>query len=107
MMEGGANQVPSKDEKNRRKALQRQNLAQRRYDAKAALPISLVDLAALFDFLDLHLERSGCDHTLQGTRHFLHIRGLDADMIIPWLAASGGFCDCEVLANVEQDWESS
>jgi hypothetical protein len=35
---------------------------------------------------------------------FLAERGLDAAAVIPWLRESGGYCDCEVLANVEDEW---
>jgi hypothetical protein len=24
--------------------------------------------------------------------------------VIPWLREQGGYCDCEVLANVEERW---
>jgi len=30
---------------------------------------------------------------------------LDEDRIIPWLEEHGGGCDCEVLANVEEEFE--
>ncbi|WP_420934853.1 DUF2695 domain-containing protein [Alteromonas sp. A081] len=30
----------------------------------------------------------------------------DSDGILPWLSEQGGSCDCEILANVEEGWES-
>ena len=104
---GGLIQVPGKQEKKRRKALLQQHSDQQRRAALTDLPLPLSELNDLFDFLDLHMGESGCDHTLQGTRRFLQLRNLDADTIIPWLANSGGFCDCEVLANVEDAWDSN
>lgn len=62
------------------------------------------DLQRLFDYLD---DRSGagCDHTHRVTLEFLRECNLPASMVIPWLEAHGGYCDCEVLANVEQHCE--
>ncbi|MFY9822525.1 MAG: DUF2695 domain-containing protein [Thermoanaerobaculia bacterium] len=68
----------------------------------ASIPISLQDLRALFD----HLDGEGlaeCDHTLRVTTEFLQRRGLDMERILPWLREHGGSCDCEVLANVENE----
>lgn len=97
--------MPSKEERNRRKALLQRLAEQNRQNSgEHRPPLSLIDLGDLFDFLDLHLIESGCDHTLGATRGFLKSRGLNEDEIIPWLADSCGFCDCEVLANVEDPW---
>jgi Protein of unknown function (DUF2695) len=73
---------------------------QERQKLLASIPMPHQDLRDLFD----HLDRSGageCDHTLRITTGFLQSRGLDAERIIPWLREHGGYCDCEVLANVE------
>lgn len=86
----------NKDDKKKRKALYKQ--AQR--DALAAsLPMSIEQLQALFVFLDRE-DAPDCDHTLAQTNQFLASRNLDSDSIRPWLNDHGGFCDCEVLANV-------
>ena len=50
------------------------------------------------------LSDGDCDHTLRHTEAFLAERGLDAAAVVPWLRDSGGYCDCEVLANVEDQW---
>ena len=66
----------------------------------ASLPLPIQDLKDLLD----HLDQEGaaeCDHTLRETTAFLQARSLDVDRVIPWLQDHGGFCDCEVLANVE------
>ena len=73
---------------------------QERQKLVASIPMPQQDLRDLFDHLDQQSE-SGCDHTLRLTTAFLQKRGLDVERIIPWLREHGGYCDCEVLANVE------
>ncbi len=68
------------------------------------MPLSRADLRDLFDFLDERLTTSACDHTLAHTRAFLVQRSLPEDAVLPWLAEYGGYCDCEVLMNVESEW---
>ncbi len=69
-----------------------------------AMPISKEDLGDLFDWLD-RPEAFECDHSLKQTLEFLNNRDLDHSIIIPWLNEYGGYCDCEVLFNVEDKWE--
>ena len=57
-------------------------------------------LKELFDFLDRE-GASPCDHTLRETIEFLRERDLDVGRIVPWLQEHGGYCDCEVIYNVE------
>jgi hypothetical protein len=95
--------MPSKSEANRRKTLRRAVEQQARSKEHARMPISEADLALLFNHLNVSLT-GGCDHTLRFTRAFLGSRQLSEAAIIPWLAEYGGFCDCEVLANVEERW---
>jgi hypothetical protein len=95
--------MPSKIERERRKAMTRELARQQRAAAVAAMPISRDELRQLFDYLDDALS-AGCDHSLRLTRQFLKAHDLPETTIIPWLGDYGGFCDCEVLANVEQEW---
>lgn len=96
--------MSSKSEKERRKAIVREASRQQRKAAIAAMPISQSNLAKLFDHLDAALA-NGCDHSLRFTRHFLQSKDLPEATVISWLGKYGGCCDCEVLANVEQEWE--
>jgi hypothetical protein len=73
---------------------------QERQKIVTSIPMPHQELCGLFDHLDKEIE-SGCDHTLRLTTAFLQKRGLDVERIIPWLREHGGYCDCEVLANVE------
>jgi len=95
--------MPSKSETDRRKALRRAAEQGTRNAEEARMPISRADLKRLFDHLEAALA-SGCDHTLRFTRQFLASRQLPEAIITPWLSEYGGFCDCEVLANVEERW---
>ena len=95
--------MPSKAEKERRSALLKATLKRENAKAESRMPITKPLLAALFDYLDNALE-TGCDHTLAHTRAFLKSHKIDETAVIPWLAEFGGYCDCEVLANVEESW---
>jgi hypothetical protein len=95
--------MSSQSEIDRRKALRREAEERARADEEARMPMSKAQLAELFDHLDVALGK-GCDHTLRFTRAFLSGHDLSEAAIVPWLAEYGGYCDCEVLANVEEHW---
>ena len=95
--------MPSKSELERRKITTREIAQQQRAAAVEAMPISQDQLTQLFDHLDSALS-VGCDHSLKLTRQFLQAHDLPEATVISWLGEYGGFCDCEVLANVEQEW---
>jgi len=71
---------------------------------EASMPLSKEELRGLFDYLD-NEEASCCDHTAKKTLSYLRSRSLDPERIVPWLQELGGYCDCEVLANVEEKFE--
>ncbi|MGB4811596.1 MAG: DUF2695 domain-containing protein [Methylophilaceae bacterium] len=98
--------MASKEEKRRRAALVQAIVDKDTQKAIAEMPISLQDLDSLFNYLDEHLETEGCDHTNNITCRFLASKHLNQEKILPWLETYGGYCDCEVLANVEDSWES-
>jgi len=77
--------------------------AKRRAEAEKQLPMSLAQLHGLLDALDRELA-TGCDHSLQHTQAYLRSQSLAPETVIPWLEEHGGFCDCEVLANIEEEW---
>lgn len=93
-----------RQEAERRKALRRAAEARQRASREAALPLPKKTLWALFDHLEDALA-DGRDHSLRFTRQFLASRGIEPDLVLPWLEEHGGYCDCEVLANVEEHWE--
>lgn len=75
--------------------------AKQRKDAEAALPASREMLLALFDELDERLPVEGCDHSLRLTLAWADRVRVDAERLKHWLREYAGFCDCEVLANVQ------
>jgi len=60
-------------------------------------------LAGLFKHLGNCLERDVCDNTMRLSTDFLRESDEcdDCGEALEWLAERGGFCDCEVLLNVE------
>ena len=94
---------PRADRKAKLRALREAQRAAR----EAMMLLSYDDLWALFDHVDAALEFRGCDHTLRHTRAFLASRGLDEAGVIPWLGEYGGYCDCEVIANVRSEWDDA
>jgi hypothetical protein len=92
--------MSSADEKRRRKELLQQARVRQREQSRAGMPLSRGQLAGLIDHLDEALA-DGCDHTLRRTRAYLAAHALDEETVVAWLAEHGGYCDCEVLANVE------
>ncbi len=95
--------MPEKSERLRRKEILREVAAKKRAEAEKQLPMSLAQLKGLLDSLDKALA-AGCDHSLQYTQAYLNSQSLATEMVVPWLQEQGGFCDCEVLANVEEEW---
>ncbi|MCI2261155.1 MULTISPECIES: DUF2695 domain-containing protein [Xanthomonas] len=90
-------------EAQRRKAIREAAEDEKRPLEEAALPLPKETLWALFDYLNEALA-DGCDHSLRLTTQFLASRDVPPASVIPWLGAHGGFCDCEVLFNVEERW---
>lgn len=90
-----------KEDKQRRKKLLQSLKCQEQEAKSAQMPISKTDLRDLFDLLDSLLQEEDCDDALTLTEAFLLERHLPVDQTKAWLAQYGGYCDCKVLANVE------
>jgi hypothetical protein len=89
-------------DKAKRKEIRTQLAEKELVEFKSGLPIDENTFPELFDYLDSQLSKKGCDHTTILTRTFLDKKGVsNTAQIMKWLADNGGFCDCEVLANVE------
>ena len=93
-------------EKQKRKEA-RKVLAQKELDSfRASLPMEEKCFVALFHFLDKDLQKYPCDHTLRHTTLFLtENKASDIEKVITWLTSHGGYCDCEVLNNVEEQFD--
>lgn len=97
--------MPSKEEKRRRAVLVKAIVQEETTKAIGRMPISFKELSELFDYLDKQLEIEGCEHTAKMTKRFLESIKLNTEVILPWLEEYGGYCDCEILSNVEDFWE--
>ena len=91
----------SKEERKRRVKIIR---AAERTGELASMPMTLQQLSKLLDYLDANLK--SCDQTTKLTSIFLQVERLDESCVLPWLAEHGGYCDCEVLCNLEDFAES-
>ena len=96
--------MPERPNKRQRKEMLGRIREEQRAKSRAALPLPDDQLQAMFDALDKELPTEGCNHTRRLTRRFLEQRGLPTEAVFSWLDANDGFCDCEVLANVEERW---
>ena len=75
-------------------------------DFRASLPMEEKCFLVLFDYLEKVLQECPCDHTLRYTTHFLtENKVCDIEKVISWLTSHGGYCDCEVLYNVEEQFD--
>lgn len=98
--------MPDKTEKERRKQIQKELQKKAQIEFEKSLPISKELFQNLFDFLDEELEKNGCDDRLKLTKQFLETNQIqNIDEVKSWLKENGGFCDCEVLYNVEELFE--
>lgn len=95
--------MSNEDKKETRKDIKRrirENERQRQLDE---IPLHETVLRQLFDYIDSELKNTGCDHTLRHSVTFLEKSKVPhIDQVISWLNDNGGYCDCEVIANVEQ-----
>jgi hypothetical protein len=98
--------MADKSEKERRKEILNNLRTKAKQDFEDSLPTSRDNFKLLFDYLDIELEKRECDDTYALTRTFLNQINLDnSDIILEWLADKGGHCDCEILGNVEEQFE--
>lgn len=94
------------EEKDRKKQLRAELKRKEKENFLKSLPMSPVQFKELFDYLDEQLEQEGCDDTLSLTESYLDEQGIEHEKVVGWLEGNGGYCDCEVLANVEEKFEN-
>ncbi|HEX8455832.1 MAG TPA: DUF2695 domain-containing protein [Pyrinomonadaceae bacterium] len=94
----------SKGDKDQRKAIRDELRRRERADAEVNIPLSKSELKQLFDWVNAKLEEAGCDDTLKHSISFLRQHDIAEDGVVAWLKEEGGYCDCEVIANVEDRW---
>lgn len=98
--------MPNKEEKARRKQIQKELQEKAQLEFEKSIPVSREVFQNLFNFLDEELEKNDCDDRLILTKKFLETNEIkNIDEIENWLKQKGGFCDCEVLNNIEELFE--
>jgi len=76
--------------------------AQEKTRFEASLPMARDLFERLFDYLDEQLTDEDCSNTLALTVSFLEQNNIESEPVSCWLKEHGGYCDCEVLANIEE-----
>lgn len=71
--------------------------------ARSRLPVDRPQLESLVRHLEKSLEVRSCDHTLALTNSWAVRNELPLDALRQGLADFGGYCDCEVVMNVDPD----
>jgi hypothetical protein len=66
-------------------------------------PLSRTNLKARFDYLS-RPDPPPCTHTHKETIEFLLAKNLPVKPTVEWLQRNGGYCDCEVIFNVDAEW---
>src|SRR5262245_35092999 len=94
--------MPDKNEKARRKAIQRAAREDARQKVCDCIPVPAPVLKALFDHVGQQLKSTECDNSLRHTIDFIRKNGLPEEMVVGWLKDNHGYCDCETLMNSEE-----
>jgi molecular chaperone DnaK (HSP70) len=95
--------MPDKNEIERRKQIKKELREKAKLEFENSLPISREKFNQLFDFLDKKLGEYDCDDSLKLTFEFFKENETEnISEIENWLKENGGYCDCEVLNNVEE-----
>lgn len=98
--------MPDKNEKDRRKQLLDGLNQQAREAFESSLPMSRDLFQQLFDYLDEQLGSTECDDTYTLTKQFLSQSGVsEQEPVLQWLSDHGAYCDCEILNNVEEQFD--
>lgn len=91
------------DEKARRKRLKDDYLRAQQAASAARMPLERAQLEALLAHVDAAVLANGCDHTLAVTDAWAARHDLPLEPLYAGLEEYGGFCDCEVVMNVDPD----
>ncbi len=99
--------MPDKNEKERRKQIMDELKKKADQEFESKIPMSRNSFKNLFDYLDAELTNKNCEDNNILTKTFLIQSNIqNVDEILEWLASHGGYCDCEILANVEDLFET-
>jgi ribosomal protein S15P/S13E len=90
-------------DKERRRELRNAYKASERERAWSQVGLTREQLSALHAHLERKRADQRCDRTLKRTETWARRQRLEVAAVVEGLGALGGFCDCEVLANVHPD----
>ena len=91
------------EEIKRRKEAKNQFKAAWKDEFRKSLPADLPVLQEFMRRLDQMLSESdGCDHSLAKTEAASKSLNLEPSQIVEWVRNWGGYCDCEVIYNVDE-----
>ncbi|MDR2920349.1 MAG: DUF2695 domain-containing protein [Tannerella sp.] len=91
-------------DKEARKALKKEFKEKELKAFRESLPMKETDFLPLFDFLDSELSENGCRDDFSLLEKYCKKKKLDASALEKWFKEHGGFCDCEIFANVEEQF---
>ena len=96
------------NEKERRSQIKQELKQKARDEFEKNLPMPRIKFQNLFNYLDEKLSEAECDNTFRITEDFLNNHNIkDLNKIENWLKENGGYCDCEVLNNIEEKFEDN
>ncbi len=95
--------MPDKSEKDRRRIIAKELRLKVKEKFEENLPLPKETFQKLFDFLEEKLSENNCDDKLKFTVEFFENNNIQNSVeVTEWLNENGGYCDCEVLNNVEE-----
>lgn len=98
--------MPDPSQKENRKQLLQELKRKAKAQFENSLPMKRELFLKLFDYLSEQLDEKECDNGSTLTNTFLLENKIEnVQQVLEWLAENGGYCDCEILANVEQMFE--
>lgn len=71
-------------------------------DFKESLPIKDIEFLPLFEFLENELDENDCSGDFALLEKYCKEKKIDFSTLSAWLREHGGFCDCEILGNIEE-----
>jgi len=92
-------------DKAEKKQLAKEYAEKGRQEFLAALPIPPETFQKLFDYLDKQSEEKECNHNFDLTLEFLMSHHISAEPLLNWLRENGAGCDCEIIFNIEEQFE--
>lgn len=92
-------------DKNERKKILKELKEKKKAEFDKSLPMSRDLFEELFEFLDEQIGQNGYNHSVEIMTSFLNKRKISSEPVLNWLEEHGGYCDCEVLMNVENTFE--